>query len=93
MNAEQKREKKVIVATKAKVMRASRISRPSKFSPAWVVLNAKDAPGYKMELINRIRDGVKKSDWKLLINNINSSEKEFENILPSSISSMQKSYL
>lgn len=90
MNAEQKKEKKVVVVSKARVARAARVSRPSKFSPAWVVLNAKDAPGYKMELINRIRDGVKKSDWKLLINNLDSSEKEFENILPTSISSMQK---
>ena len=62
----------------------------SKFSPAWVVLHAKDAPGYKLELIERIRDGVKKADWKLLIQKIGATEKEFENILPTSISSMQK---
>jgi hypothetical protein len=63
---------------------------PSKFSPAWVVANAKDAPGYKMELIHRIRLGVKKADWKQLIYSIGSTEVEFENILPISISSMQK---
>ena len=62
----------------------------SKFSPAWVVLHAKDAPGYKLELIDRIRDGVKKADWKQLIKKIGATEKEFENILPTSISSMQK---
>lgn len=61
-----------------------------KFSPAWVVVNSKDAPGYKMELIDRIRGGVKKTDWKQLLKNIGATEKEFENILPASISSMQK---
>jgi putative toxin-antitoxin system antitoxin component (TIGR02293 family) len=61
-----------------------------KFSPAWVVVNSKDALGYKLELINRIRNGVKKADWKELINKIGSTEKEFEAILPASISSMQK---
>lgn len=64
--------------------------RHSKFSPSWVVVNAKDAPGFKMELIGRIREGVKKSDWKQLIQFTNSTEKEFEHILPASISSMQK---
>ncbi|NMM47834.1 antitoxin Xre/MbcA/ParS toxin-binding domain-containing protein [Marinigracilibium pacificum] len=63
---------------------------PSKFSPAWVLIHSKDAPGYKLELIDRIRDGVKKSDWKLLIESIGATEKEFEFILPVSISSMQK---
>ena len=61
-----------------------------KFSPVWVVRHPKDAPGYKLELINRIRQGVKKSDWKELIQNIGAKEKEFEFILPTSISSMQK---
>ena len=63
---------------------------PTKFSPAWVVMHAKDAPGYKLELISRIRDGVKKTDWKQLISYTGSTEKEFEHILPVSISSMQK---
>lgn len=62
----------------------------TKFSPSWVVLNSKDAPGYQMELIGRIREGVKKTDWKQLIQFTGSTEKEFENILPGSISSMQK---
>lgn len=62
----------------------------AKFSPAWVVVNAKDAPGYQMELIDRIRSGVKKADWKQLILKIGATEKEFELILPTSISSMQK---
>jgi len=65
-------------------------ARIVKFSPAWVVKNSKDAPGYKLELIDRIRGGVKKSDWKQLINKLESTEKEFVNILPASISSMQK---
>lgn len=62
----------------------------AKYSPAWVVANTKDAPGYQMELINRIREGVRKTDWKQLISNIGATEKEFEWILPASISSMQK---
>lgn len=64
--------------------------RHSKFSPSWVVVHSKDAPGFKMELIGRIREGVKKSDWKQLIQYTDSTEKEFEHILPASISSMQK---
>lgn len=61
-----------------------------KFSPSWVVLYPKDAPGYKLELIDRIRKGVRKLEWKELINNLGATEKEFEFILPTSISSMQK---
>ena len=61
-----------------------------KFSPSWVVMNINDGPSYKMELIDRIREGVTKSDWKELIQYTGSTEKEFENILPGSISSMQK---
>lgn len=64
--------------------------RHSKFSPSWVVIHSKDAPGFKLELIDRIREGVKKSDWKQLIQYTDSTEKEFEHILPASISSMQK---
>lgn len=62
----------------------------SKFSPSWVLANIKDAPQFQLELINRIREGVKKSEWKHLIQSTNSTEKEFEHILPVSISSMQK---
>ncbi len=76
---------RVTVSTKS-----PRSVRLEKFSPAWVVVNTKDAPGYKMELIDRIRVGVKKDDWKQLITSIGSTEREFEYILPSSISSMQK---
>jgi putative toxin-antitoxin system antitoxin component (TIGR02293 family) len=68
----------------------SEYTKLEKFSPAWVAAHAKDAPEYKMELINRIRIGVKKDEWKQLIRDIGSTEKEFEYILPSSISSMQK---
>lgn len=64
--------------------------RVVKFSPMWVVNNAKDAPGYSLELIDRIRVGVKKTDWKQLIKSIDSTEKELESVLPGSISSMQK---
>lgn len=67
-----------------------RVTDMHKFSPAWVVAHAKDAPGYKLELIDRIRGGVKKADWKYLISYLGSTEKEFATILPASISSMQK---
>ena len=83
-----------MITSKNTIMKAKTTSAKSarleKFSPAWVVVNAKDAPGYKMELIDRIRVGVKKHDWKQLITSIGSTEREFEYILPSSISSMQK---
>ncbi len=62
----------------------------SEFSPTWVISNAKDAPNFKMDLISRIREGVKKTDWKQLLQFTDSTEKEFENVLPASISSMQK---
>ncbi len=75
------------IAVSKKVRKSASLT---KFSPAWVVLNAKDALGYKMELIGRIRGGVKKTDWKQLIHYTGSTEKEFEHILPVSISSMQK---
>lgn len=63
---------------------------PKRFSPYWFALNSKDAPGFQMELIENIRQGVKKTDWKQLIQFTGSTEKEFEHILPGSISSMQK---
>lgn len=79
------------ISGKVKVARKDgKIVQLRKFSPSWVVAHSKDAPGFKMELIGRIREGVKKSDWKQLIQYTNSTEKEFEHILPASISSMQK---
>jgi len=79
------------ISGKAKVARKGvEIVRLRKFSPSWVVAHSNDAPGFKMELIGRIREGVKKSDWKQLIQYTDSTEKEFEHILPASISSMQK---
>jgi len=65
-------------------------NKVKKFSPAWVLKNIKDVPAYKLELINCIRKGVKKAEWKQLIYNLEATEKEFESILPVSISSMQK---
>jgi putative toxin-antitoxin system antitoxin component (TIGR02293 family) len=76
---------KVVVASKG-----GKVKRFSKFSPAWVVAHSKEAPGYNLELINRIRVGVKKSDWKDLIVKIGHTEKDLEHVLPASISSMQK---
>lgn len=60
------------------------------FTPSWVVMNPQDASGSQMQLIECIRQGVKKADWKDLIQITDSTEKEFEHILPTSISSMQK---
>lgn len=62
----------------------------AKFSPAWVVLHSQDTPEYKLQIIKRIRSGVSKYEWKLLIQHIGATEKELENVLPASISSMQK---
>jgi len=62
----------------------------TRYSPGWVVANGKSAPDYQLKLIDRIRKGVKKSDWKQLIQDLGATEKEFETILPVSISSMQK---
>lgn len=67
-----------------------KIKRAAKFSPNWVVANAKSAPGYRLEVIHRIRTGVSKQDWKALLKNLGYTEKELEPILPASISSMQK---
>lgn len=64
--------------------------RTTKYSPSWVVSNPNDAPGYNLALIEKIRIGVTKKDWKELITFIKANEKDFEKILPSSISSMQK---
>ena len=61
-----------------------------KYSPIWVTQHPNDAPGFHSHLIDRIRSGVKKDEWKQLLKSIGSTEKELEPILPSSISSMQK---
>ena len=62
----------------------------SEYSPSWVISNVKEALHYKLNLIDQIRIDVKKTDWKQLLYLTGSTEKEFEPILPSSISSMQK---
>lgn len=79
--------KSTIVGVSKKAIEDANLTR---FSPSWVVLNGKNVPDYNVELINRIREGVKKTDWKQLIQYTGSTEKEFEHILPASISSMQK---
>jgi putative toxin-antitoxin system antitoxin component (TIGR02293 family) len=82
--------KKVVSKTSVATEKEEKLIRLPKYSPVWVVAHVKEAPAVKLQLINRIRAGVKKSDWKLLISFIGSTEKEFESILPASISSMQK---
>lgn len=62
----------------------------SKITPTWVVHHPKDTPEFNLELIQKIRKGVKKTEWKNLLKDLQATEKEFENILPTSISSMQK---
>lgn len=69
---------------------AGELNYISEFSPAWILSNTDSTPNFKMDLISKIRDGVKKTDWKQLLHFTSSTEKEFENILPASISSMQK---
>lgn len=89
IKSEESNKKKGVVSVRVARKERNAVS-PSKFSPSWVVVNSKDTPGFKMELIGRIREGVKKADWKQLIQFTGSTEKEFEHILPASISSMQK---
>jgi len=89
VKSEDSNKKKGVVSVRVPRKGRNPVS-PAKFSPSWVVVNSKDAPGFKMELIGRIREGVKKTDWKQLIHFTGSTEKEFEHILPASISSMQK---
>jgi putative toxin-antitoxin system antitoxin component (TIGR02293 family) len=89
LNQDQKKKDEFIVAVIVK-QALTKQKRLAKFSPAWVVEHPRDAPGYQMELIGRIREGVKKSDWKQLISKLESTEKEFIHILPASLSSMQK---
>lgn len=75
---------------KKRVKKTTQRQNTPKFSPSWVVYNSKRVPGYQLELISRIKTGVKKEDWKALISVLGATEKEFEDILPSSISSMHK---
>jgi len=81
----------VVISSKDKTK--LRQNKPKKFSPVWVLKNIQDVPAYKLELINCLRKGVKKGDWKQLIHNLEATEKEFESILPVSISSMQKKHV
>ncbi|MGV8815793.1 MAG: antitoxin Xre/MbcA/ParS toxin-binding domain-containing protein [Gelidibacter sp.] len=90
LKSEDSNKRKGVAPTARAVRKGRNPISPTKFSPSWVVDNAKDAPGFQMELISRIREGVKKTDWKQLIHYTGSTEKEFEHILPASISSMQK---
>lgn len=92
MNTKVVKDKIAIKSDRKKVAgkRATKSKGLEKFSPAWVVVHGKDAPGHTLQLIDRIRNGVKKADWKQLIGDIGHTEKELENILPTSISSMQK---
>mgnify|MGYP001546221299 CR=1 FL=1 len=75
---------------KEKTSSVRKTTRSAKFSPVWFVVHPKDAPKHNLELITRIREGVKKTAWKQLISKIGHTEKELEYILPTSISSMQK---
>jgi len=78
------------VDVKQRIKKTTQGQNAPKFSPSWVVYNSKRVPGYQLELISRIKTGVKKKDWKTLIAVLGTTEKKFEDILPSSISSMHK---
>ena len=62
----------------------------NKYSPSWVLDNSDDSPAYKLALIEKIRTGVTKKEWKDLITNIEAAENDLKKILPCSIGSMQK---
>ncbi len=78
------------VKKKSQNISSNNPKKTEKYSPSWLISHVSDAPSLKLELISKIRTGVKKNDWKELIENLGATEKEFEHILPSSISSMQK---
>lgn len=61
----------------------------NKYSPSWVLDNSDDSPAYKLALIEKIRTGVTKKEWKDFIKYIEVDEKDFEKILPSSKRKMQ----
>lgn len=60
------------------------------YSPEWVVNHVGEASDNKLELVKRIRKGVPKQQWKRLLQSIGAAEKDFELIIPTSISSLQK---
>ena len=81
---------KKTISKKSVSNRSTRASNLATYSPAWVVEHPKNTAVYNLELIDKIREGVKKQEWKQLITNLEATEKEFINILPASLSSMQK---
>lgn len=60
------------------------------FSPKFLLKEENVEKDFSFETIQAIRKGVSKQEWKELLAAINATEKEFEAILPTSISSMQK---
>lgn len=84
-----KRKVRSLNKTTPKVKKSKRVPR-SQLSPVWLVIHGKNSPIDNIEIIDKIREGVKKTAWKELIGEIGHTEKELESILPSSISSMQK---
>ncbi|WP_313260561.1 antitoxin Xre/MbcA/ParS toxin-binding domain-containing protein [Sphingobacterium sp.] len=62
----------------------------NQYSPSWVLDNSDYSPAYKLALIEKIRTGVTKKEWKELITFIEATEKDFKNILPCSMGSRQK---
>lgn len=62
----------------------------TKLSPTWLVRKLKDSPAEQLAIIEKIRTGVTKKEWKDFIMYIEADEKDFKKILPRSISSMQK---
>lgn len=61
----------------------------TKLSSTWLVRKLKDSPAEQLAIIEKIRTGVTKNEWKDFIKYIEVDEKDFEKILPSSKRKMQ----
>lgn len=73
----------------ATVGNTKRKSRATDLSPAGII-RRNIAPNAEMSIIERIRSGVTRKEWKELLHKINATEKEMVRIIPTSLSSMQK---
>jgi len=85
-----KKRRKQSKGSRSGSVKSKRTDDYTKFSPIWVVVHAKKSPSHFLLLIDHIRQGVKKTEWRELISYIGATEKELAAILPTSISSLQK---
>lgn len=77
-------------ASKSVLTKSLAETKVREFSPAWVLLNYAKTEVHRIDLIQNLRKGVLKIEWKNFLQLIQSTEKEFESILPLSISGLQK---